>query len=98
MTTVPAPPLRVVYEYPVGPAAGVSGTSLSVLDGKIQVQTADGARMSVEKLTILVGGVDPAEVAVAGTQLKISSGKDVKDGSFLLLLCDFSVASHVRAG
>src|SRR6059058_445812 len=54
--TVPAPRQRVVVEYPLGPAPGVSGTTLSVLDGKLQVQTAEGARMSCEKLTILVSG------------------------------------------
>ncbi len=63
--------------------AGISGTSLTVADGKLQVQTADGARMSCEKLTILVGGVDPAEVSIADNLIKITSGKDVREGSFL---------------
>jgi hypothetical protein len=68
---------------PTSPPPGFSGTSLSVRDGKLQVQTADGARMSCEKLTILVNGVDPAEVSVADKLIKITSGKDVKEGSFL---------------
>lgn len=47
------------------------------------MQTGDGARMNCEKLTILVGGADPAEVSIASTQIKISSGKDAKESSFL---------------
>jgi hypothetical protein len=40
--------------------------------------------MVCEKLTILVGGVEPAEVSIADKLIKIASGKDVKDGDFLL--------------
>jgi hypothetical protein len=72
-----------VYDYPVGPAPGVSGTTLTVLDGKLQVQTAEGARMSCERLTILVSGVEPADVTVFGKLVKITSAKDVKDGTIL---------------
>src|SRR5687767_5337458 len=40
------------------------GTSLSVVHGKLQVQTADGGRMTCEKLTVLVNGVDPLDVSL----------------------------------
>jgi len=69
-----------VYEYPAGPAAGVPGTSLSVLDGKILVQTADGSLMVCEKFTILVGGAEPAEVAVNEKLVTITSGKKTCPG------------------
>jgi hypothetical protein len=73
----------VQNRIPLAPPSGFSGTTLSVLDGKIQMQTSDGARMTCEKLTIVISGVDPAEVSVAGKLIKISSGKDIKDASFL---------------
>src|SRR4051794_19095820 len=62
-TTVPAMPPRGTCETPPlpSPLCSVPGTSLFVFDGKLQVQTADGARMACDKLTILVGGAEPAE-------------------------------------
>lgn len=71
--TAHAPRPRVVYEYPAG--SGVPGTSLSVLDGKLLVQTVDGSRMACERFTILVSGAEPAEVAVAEKLVTITSGK-----------------------
>ncbi len=61
----------------------VAGTSLSVLNGKLHLQGVDGSKMSCEKLTILVSGVEPAEVSIADKLIKITIGKDVKDGDFL---------------
>lgn len=59
------------------------GTSLSVIEGKIQVQTADGGKMICEKMSIPVNGVEPVTVSVAEKEIRLASGKDVKGGDLL---------------
>jgi|SRR5579884_1766799 len=50
--------------------------ALSVLDGKLQLQTAEGARSLCERLTMLVNGADPVEVTVKGARIRLACGKD----------------------
>src|SRR5262249_53933775 len=61
----------------------VPGTVLSIVNGKLHLQGMDGSKMTCEKFTILVSGVEPAEVSIADKLIKITSGTDVKDGNFL---------------
>jgi hypothetical protein len=63
--------------------SSVAGTSLSIVNGKLHIQGADGSKMTCEKFTILVSGAEPAAVTVVDKLIKITSGKDVKDGDFL---------------
>jgi hypothetical protein len=71
------------YYTPRYAPAQVPGTSLSIVNGKLHLLGMDGSKMTCEKFTILVSGVEPAEVSIADKQIKITSGKDVKDGDSL---------------
>ena len=92
----PQPPQTLYYEPVTNPQgqttyvmrtmvtpSQVAGTTLSVVKGKLQLQGADGSRMTCEKLSILVNGVEPAEVSMYEKLIKVTSGSDVKDGNFL---------------
>src|SRR5438874_6391813 len=58
-------------------------TTLSATSGKIQVQTADGGKMTCEKLEILINGVDPLAVTVVDGAVQVNTGKEVKEGCFV---------------
>jgi hypothetical protein len=82
----PQQPQVYYYPAPMPPPAQVpmpAGWNLTVVDGKLQMQTADGARSVCEHLTFLVTGVDPVEAVVSGKRIQIACGKDAP-GSILL--------------
>jgi len=68
---------------PTATPPGAPGTNLSIVDGKLHLLGMDGSKMTCEKFTILVNGVAPAEVTVNDKLIKITSGSDIKDGTFL---------------
>jgi hypothetical protein len=63
------------------PASSTPGWHLSNAEGKILLQTADGLSSCCEKMTLQ--SIEPAEVSVADNLIKITCGKDVKEGDFL---------------
>ncbi len=90
--TTPAPQPQVYYypapgQQPVPPPS-VPIWNLSVLDGKLQLQTVEGARSICERLTVLVSGVDPVEATVAGQRIQIAGGKDTVGSTFLQASAD----------
>src|SRR4051812_26514028 len=64
----------VMRSIPLPPPTQAAGTILSVVNGKLHLQGADGSKMTCEKLTILVSGAEPSEVSVAEKLIKITSG------------------------
>ena len=80
----PSPTLRNLYvQTPPFVATGNSSWTFSVIEGKLLIQTNDGMQSRCERMTLLVNGADPAEVSVSGTQLKVVSGTDCINGTFL---------------
>src|SRR5688500_3000949 len=55
---------------PAAPTTQAPGTSLSIVNGKLHLQGADGSKMTCEKFTVLVNGVEPAEVSVSGKEIR----------------------------
>jgi hypothetical protein len=86
-TPAPIPtPVQSPYSYvaqATPPLPANASWFLSVVNGKLQLQTADGSRSMCERLTIMVSGVDPVEVTVVGKQIQIAAGKDCKGGTLL---------------
>jgi len=64
----------------VSAPASTAGTTLTAAGGKLHLQGSDGARMTCEKFTILVNGADPVDVAIDGKEVRLTSGKDGKEG------------------
>jgi hypothetical protein len=53
------------------------------MGGKLHLQTAEGTRSICDHLTILVGGVEPAEATVVDKRIQIVGGKDSKGSTIL---------------
>ena len=70
-----APACPVQATLPSVPSA-VSVWTLSVVGGKLQLQTADGARSQCERMTMVVNGADPIEVLTKGSKIHLAAGKD----------------------
>jgi hypothetical protein len=76
-TPLPALPQPQPYSSQTSPAplSSVPVWALSIVDGKLHLQTAEGTRSTCEKLTILISGVDPTAVAVCESLIRLTSGK-----------------------
>jgi hypothetical protein len=46
-----------------------------VVDGKLQLQTSDGLRALSDRLTLAVGGCEPVQLTVNGSQIRIQCGE-----------------------
>src|SRR5262245_40662917 len=77
-TPLPTLPQPQPYSSQMSPAplSTASGWTLSIVEGKLHLQTADGSRSTCEKLTILISGVHPIMVAVCENQIRLTSGKE----------------------
>jgi hypothetical protein len=85
-STSPLPPLpqnATSIGYPscsaqsvLSPASTGPGWVLSVTDGKLHLQTAEGTCSTCEKLTMLVTGIAPITVAVSDKLIRLGSGKE----------------------
>lgn len=90
--TPPMVPTQVYYPY-----AGNTWT-LTAADAKIHVQTSEGMRSTCEKLSFLINGSDSVNVSLAGKQVRITSGKDVKNADTLDGTADRVVRSTTDGG
>lgn len=93
---VPAPP-PVAPSQACYPYAGNTWT-LTAADAKIHVQTSEGMRSTCEKLSFLINGSDSVNVSLAGKQVRITSGKDVKNADTLDGTADRVVRSTTDGG
>jgi hypothetical protein len=68
----PCPPSTYVQAYQPSGQVWV----LSVADGKLHLETAEGTHSTCEKLTILVNGVEPVAVTVSDNLIRLSAGSE----------------------
>lgn len=79
---VPVPPPGLPqpqpHAYTVPPAPPSCGPvwNLSVVEGKLHLQTSESMRSTCEKLTILANGAEPVAVAVVDNLIRLTAGKD----------------------
>jgi hypothetical protein len=80
---VPGPQGQTYYAPRFAPVSPAAGTTLTAAGEKLHLQGSDGSRTTCEKFTILVSGGEPVDVSVDGKVVRMTSGKDVKDGDIL---------------
>ena len=72
-TPPPAPP---PMQPGISAAFSVPDWKLSIMEGKLHLQTVDGARSTCETMTILVNGSEPIKVAISDNVIRLTSGTD----------------------